>query len=104
FFDDFTVEHAHSAIVQADDYYPFGLSFNSYRREDGTMNRYKFNGKEEQEETNWLDYGRRMSQPEMGRFFLEAWFAAKYCPMSPQPTSFAARSREKCDFIANKPI
>src|SRR5690554_490681 len=24
FFDDFTVEHAHSAIVQTDDYYPFG--------------------------------------------------------------------------------
>ena len=39
FFDDFSVEHAHSAIVQADDYYPFGLSFNSYRRENSVANK-----------------------------------------------------------------
>ena len=31
YFDQFNVEHAHSAIVQSDDYYLFGLSFNSYR-------------------------------------------------------------------------
>src|SRR5690606_24414383 len=83
FFDDFTVEHVHSAIVQADDYYPFGMTFNEYRREDGMMNKYKFNGKEEQEETNWLDYGRRMYQPEIGRFFVQDRFAEKYFPMSP---------------------
>src|SRR5690606_36594967 len=43
FFDDFTVEHVHSAIVQADDYYPFGLSFNSYKRENSIKNRYLYN-------------------------------------------------------------
>src|SRR5690606_20140248 len=32
FFDDFTVELAHSAIVQADDYYPLGMTFNVYSR------------------------------------------------------------------------
>ena len=68
FFDDFTVEHVHSAIVQADDYYPFGMTFNEYRREDGMMNRYLYNGKELQQETGWYDYGARMYDPEIGRW------------------------------------
>src|SRR5690606_12894701 len=44
FFDDFTVEHVHSAIVQADDYYPFGMTFNSYKRGNSVGNKFKFNG------------------------------------------------------------
>src|SRR5690606_16522676 len=43
FFDDFTVTHSHSAIVQADDYYPFGLTFNGYRRENSVANKYLYN-------------------------------------------------------------
>jgi RHS repeat-associated protein len=47
FFDDFKVEHIKSPIVQMDDYYPFGLEFNSYTRENSVPNRKKFNGIEE---------------------------------------------------------
>ena len=34
FFDDFGVEHVKSPVVQMDDYYPFGLTFNNYQREN----------------------------------------------------------------------
>jgi RHS repeat-associated protein len=43
FFDDFKVEHKKSPVVQMDDYYPFGLTFNSYSRENSTENRYLYN-------------------------------------------------------------
>src|SRR5690606_10601992 len=70
FFDDFTVEHVHSAIVQADDYYPFGMTFNSYRRENSVANKFLYNGKELQDDLDlgWYDYGARMYMPDLGRF------------------------------------
>jgi hypothetical protein len=43
FFDDFKVEHVKSPVVQMDDYYPFGAELNSFRREHGVRNQYKFN-------------------------------------------------------------
>jgi len=53
-----------------DDYYPFGLTFNSYSRENSTPNDYKYNSKEEQTELGlgWLDYGWRMFDPSIGRW------------------------------------
>jgi RHS repeat-associated protein len=70
FFDDFTVEHIKSPVVQADDYYPFGLTFNSYQRENSTTNQYLYNGIERQDE---LDLGWDLAQfraydPTIGRF------------------------------------
>ncbi|WP_229712673.1 hypothetical protein, partial [Marivirga lumbricoides] len=44
FWDDFRVDHHHNAVLQADDYYPFGLTFNSYQRSYTTANNFKFNG------------------------------------------------------------
>jgi len=46
YFDDFKVTHSKSPIVQSDDYYPFGLTFNSYSRENSVANKYLYNGKE----------------------------------------------------------
>jgi RHS repeat-associated protein len=43
FFDDFKVEHVKSPVVQTDDYYPFGLVFNSYQRESSIKNKYLYN-------------------------------------------------------------
>ena len=43
YFDDFNVEHTKSPVVQADEYYPFGLTFNSYSKENSLRNRYLYN-------------------------------------------------------------
>ena len=68
-----------------ENYYPFGLTFNSYQRENALNNQYQYNGKEAQEELSlgWLDYGQRMYQPELGRFFSQDRFASKYFNTSP---------------------
>ncbi|HNC28982.1 MAG TPA: RHS repeat-associated core domain-containing protein [Cyclobacteriaceae bacterium] len=70
FLDDFTVEHIKSPVVQQDDYYAFGLEFNSYQRENATKNNYLYNGKEKQDELDlgWLDYGVRMYMADIGRW------------------------------------
>jgi len=94
FFDDFTVEHAHSAIVQADDYYPFGLTFNEYRRENGLPNRFLYNGKERQDnlDLGWYDYGARMYMPDIGR-----WTAA-------DPAADVAPSHTPFRYAFNNPL
>jgi hypothetical protein len=50
FFDDFEVVHAKSPVVQNEEYYPFGLTFNGYQREKSKSNDYLYNGKEQQDE------------------------------------------------------
>lgn len=77
FFDDFTVEHVKSPVVQQDDYYAFGLNFNSYQRESATANQYLYNGKEKQDELDlgWLDYGARMYMADIGRWAVKDLFA-----------------------------
>ena len=72
FFDDFTVELAHSAIVQVDNYYPFGLTFNGYRRENSMMNRFLYNGGSEWQDSfglNWYSTMNRPYDPVLGRFW-----------------------------------
>lgn len=71
FFDDFSVTQVKTPIVQVEDYYPFGLTFNSYQRDSSMPDQYLYNGKELQDELSlgWLDYGARMYMPELGRFF-----------------------------------
>jgi len=68
FFDDFTVTHTNTDIVKKDDYYPFGLSFNSYSRPSSTPQTFRFNGKERDETTGWDDFGARMYNPTIGRW------------------------------------
>lgn len=42
-FDDFTVYHGKTNIVQAQSFYPFGMSFGNYQRTASTQNRFLFN-------------------------------------------------------------
>ena len=44
---------------------------------------YLYNGKELQQETEWYDYGARMYDPQLGRFFTQDRFAEKYLDFSP---------------------
>ena len=67
-FDDFAVTHSKTPIVQVDDYYPFGLTFNSFTRSYSEPQKYKYNGKEEQEEWGVIDYGARMYMADIGRW------------------------------------
>jgi RHS repeat-associated protein len=70
YFDDLKVTQVKTPIVQVEDYYPFGLTFNSYQRDSSMPDQYLYNGKELQDELSlgWLDYGARMYMPELGRW------------------------------------
>ena len=61
------VVDGNGAIKQKSNYYPFGMTFDSY---EGSTNKYLYNGKELQEETGWLDYGARMYSPELARWLV----------------------------------
>jgi RHS repeat-associated protein len=68
YFDDLMINHHKTELIQADDYYPGGLTFNSYQRSFSKANNYKYNGKELQEETQLYDYGARFYDPALMRF------------------------------------
>lgn len=70
YFDDFKVTHTKSPVIQSEDFYPFGLTFNSYSRENSVSNNFKYNGKEQINDLgiDWYDYGARMYMPEIGRW------------------------------------
>ena len=85
FFDEFKVTHTKSPVIQMDDYYPFGLAFNSYSRENSTPNQYLYNGKELQDELglNWEDYGARMYDIALGRWWVIDPKSDKYHQWNP---------------------
>jgi RHS repeat-associated protein len=43
YFDDFKVTQVKSPVVESQDFYPFGLTFNKYSRENSVENRYLYN-------------------------------------------------------------
>ncbi len=68
------------------DYYPFGLRFNSYTRENAVPNKTKlFQGQEHIDDLglNWDSFKWRNHQPEIGRFFNVDKLSEKYYYNSP---------------------
>lgn len=83
-----------SPVVQQDDYYPFGMSFNSYQRENGTVNQYLYNGKEKQDELDlgWMDYGARMYDNTIARW------------LTIDPKSYKYESYSPFNYVLNNPL
>ncbi|SKC55115.1 DUF6443 domain-containing protein [Ohtaekwangia koreensis] len=70
YFDDFRVEQVKSPVIQAEDYYPFGLVFNSFSRESSVPDHTLYNSMELQDEFDLklYDYMARQYDPVIGRF------------------------------------
>ncbi|MFY0602129.1 MAG: hypothetical protein JXR03_20810 [Cyclobacteriaceae bacterium] len=85
FFDNLDVAVKESPVLETTDYYLFGMAFNEYSKA-GTINQnYKYNGKEEINDLdlNWQDYGARMYQADLGRWFVKDPLAELYEAYSP---------------------
>jgi RHS repeat-associated protein len=85
YFDDFKVEHVKSPVIESQSYYPFGLTFDHYQRENSLSNQIKFQGQEHQDELDlgWDSFKWRNHMPDIGRFFGIDKLAEKYYYNSP---------------------
>ena len=79
---------SNGAVLQATDYYAFGLEHTPLAISN--TNRYLYNGKELQDETfaggvrlGWYDYGARFYDPQLGRFHTVDPLASKFPNWSP---------------------
>ena len=73
------------SVIEQNAYYPFGNKHTFGTIYAQTTNRFKFNGKEEQTAGNLglLDYGARMYDANIGRWFVQDPLAEKYYAYSP---------------------
>jgi len=70
-------------VSQQNAYYPFGMRMAMANSLGDATQKYLYNGKEEQDATGWLDYGARMYDAGLGRFFIQDRFAEKYFDNTP---------------------
>jgi len=71
-------------IIQEDHYYPFGMRMNGqHYTNTELLNKFLYNGKELQEQTNYYDYGFRQLDPQLGRWHVIDAMAESYFSTSP---------------------
>jgi RHS repeat-associated protein len=85
FFDDLSLQHSSGPIVRTDDYYPFGLTFNTSTLTGARTNKYLYTGHEHQAENGlgWYAHHFRDYDPQLGRWHVADPVAALYPGISP---------------------
>ena len=70
YFDNLNITVHESRILEKSDYYPFGLTFNSYNKGGMIGQNFKYNGKElvTDLDLGWYDYQARWYDPALGRW------------------------------------
>ncbi|MDJ1502974.1 DUF6443 domain-containing protein [Xanthocytophaga agilis] len=70
YFDDLTLTQEPPIIVQENHYDPWGLNLAGIEVQGNPNHKFQYNGKEKQEEfgLNWMDYGARMYDAQLGRW------------------------------------
>ena len=96
-FDDIKVEKlSESEIVEENNYYPFGLQHKGYNKVSSSSlaEKWKYNGKELNEELglNWYDYGARMYDPALGRWFVNDKLADDEMQIDKSPYAYSWNS------------
>ncbi|PXX95162.1 hypothetical protein DF185_22550, partial [Marinifilum breve] len=75
-------------VEELNHYYPFGMRINMSDSKTDADQKYLYNGKELQEETDWLDYGARMYDASLGRWHVIDPLTEKAFDWTPYRYSF----------------